>query len=394
MRIIISGAGGLRGLHLASKLDERGYLDSLYTTHFSQKYKKLSRFFINRHLNTQKISLDKINTNLKYVILNKIFTDIKLETRLGINRWFIISELIDKSVARKIGTGADILFAESNIALHTMRKVKKTGMICVLDRTNSHILYQKNMLEQEYDSLGIKFKFHTSEIIKKGLQEYEESDYIACLSSFVKKTFTENNVPENKLLLLPSGVDLNDFVQIDKEDNIFRIIYCGSACIKKGTHYLLRAFSELSLPNAELMLIGRIAPDIEPFLKKYEACCNVIGPVPHAYLYKYYSQGSVFILPSLEEGMAKVIMEAMSCGLPVIATENTGASDIVRHGLDGFIIPVRNIAEIKEKMLYMYENQSLCRDMGVCAKNRLKSGFTWNDYADRVVNAFNQILYV
>jgi len=273
-----------------------------------------------------------------------------------------------------------------------MKRAKDLGMITVLDRTNSHILYQKDVLDAEYASLGIKYAFHTDAIVEKGIREYQEADYISCLSTFVKNTFLDKNVPENKLLLIPSGVSLNDFRQVKKEDDVFRIIFCGASCIKKGTHYLLEAFRESRLNNAELWLIGGIHDDIKPLLKQYDGFYKSFGAVPHSELYKYFSQGSVFVLPSLEEGMAKVIMEAMACGLPVIATQNTGAGDIVREGVDGFIIPIRDRDALKEKITYLYENRDLRGEMGQNAKERIRSCFTWEDYADRIINAFDRAL--
>ena len=81
-----------------------------------------------------------------------------------------------------------------------------------------------------------------------------------------------------------------------------------------------------------------------------------LGPFPERELHKYYSQGSVFCLNSIEDGFGMILVQAMACGLPVITTTNTGGADIVRDGRDGFIIPIRDVAALKEKILYFYEN--------------------------------------
>ena len=167
---------------------------------------------------------------------------------------------------------------------------------------------------------------------------------------------------------MPYGVNLSAFKQVSKIDNTFRVIFAGGMCIRKGVHYLLQAFAELNLPNSELMLLGAMNEEMAPFFKKYAGHYNYVGKVPQAELYKHYSQGSVFVMPSIEEGLALVQPQAMTCGLPIIATTNTGAEDIVRDGLDGFIIPIRDVSALKEKILYLYEHRGK-EKMSASAKN-------------------------
>jgi glycosyltransferase involved in cell wall biosynthesis len=117
------------------------------------------------------------------------------------------------------------------------------GMITILDHGSSHIEYQRDILKEEYEILGIKPKPYYlphPKIVEKELKEYEEADYICLPSSFAKRTFLEKGIPENKILHIPYGVDLSNFKQIPKNDNIFRIIFVGSLSIRKGVYYLLK----------------------------------------------------------------------------------------------------------------------------------------------------------
>ena len=381
-----------RNVHLSSNLDKRGYLYKLYLPYYSKRFPHLTRV-LKIVGGKDSVNLSKVQTNMGFHSIRSLILRTKKLSDLFIkDKRFILGEMLDKLVAKQINRGSDILIAQSEIALHTMKKAKDLGMITLLDRTNSHIEYQSKLLKDEYDKLGIKYVFNTSRIIKKCLKEYREADYICVLSSFVKKTFLEKGIPERKLILNFSGVNSNDFRQIEKEDKIFRIIYCGGLTIKKGTHYLLEAVSTLKLKNMELWFIGNIIEDIKPFLNKYKDCYKFFGVIPHYELYKYFSQGSVFVLPSLEEGLAKVMLEAMACGVPVIATTNTGAGDVIRSGIDGFVIPIRDVNALKEKITYMYENQNMCRQMGQNAKERVLQKFTWERYSDRIVNVCKAVL--
>ena len=85
-------------------------------------------------------------------------------------------------------------------------------------------------------------------------------------------------------------------------------------------------------------------------------------------------------------------MEAMACGLPVIATTNTGAEDIYDNGTQGFIIPIQDKEALQEKLLFCYKNQDIARQMGELGKEKVRNGLTWDDYTDRIIKSFNTII--
>jgi len=215
--------------------------------------------------------------------------------------------------------------------------------------------------------------------------EYHLADYITVPSSFVKRSMNEAGINPEKIFVNPYGVDLSQFKQIPKQDNIFRVIFCGNLSIQKGSHYLLQSIYELNLEDFECWHIGKISSEMEVFIKKYRTKkMKYKGVQPQSELYKLYSQGSVFCMPSLQEGMAMVQLQAMACGLPLICTTNTGGDDLITaDGKEGFVIPVKSVDSIKEKINYLYKNRSECREMGLKARQRVSKGFTWNDYGDR-----------
>ncbi len=83
---------------------------------------------------------------------------------------------------------------------------------------------------------------------------------------------------------------------------------------------------------------------------------------------------------------------AMACGLPLIITTNTGGADLVREGREGFILPIRDVAALKEKILYCYENPEEARRMGEAGRRRVATGFTWADHGDKMIAHFRRIL--
>jgi glycosyltransferase involved in cell wall biosynthesis len=132
--------------------------------------------------------------------------------------------------------------------------------------------------------------------------------------------------------------------------------------------------------------------ETRPILKKYEGHFKSFGQIPQEELYKYLSQGSVFVYFSMDEGFGMALLEAMASGLPVICTANVGAKDAVREGVDGFILPIRDVNGLKEKILYLYEHTKICQEMGKQARAQAESNFTWNHYGQRAVQAYEGIL--
>jgi glycosyltransferase involved in cell wall biosynthesis len=240
---------------------------------------------------------------------------------------------------------------------------------------------------------GLKFTATHPGVYEREIQSYAECDRIAIPSLFVKRTFIEQGIPEDKLIHVPYGTSLTEFCPVKKEDNIFRVIYCGGITLQKGIQYLTQAFYELQLPDAELWLVGSVHPEIEPFLKKYQSDRIILkGKQPQSQLSWFYSQCSVFCIASIQDGFAMVQAQAMACGLPIIHTINTGGEDIVRDGIDGFCIPIRDVEAIKEKISFFYENPDRRAEMGNNALERAKTSLSWDDYGEKIVAAYQGIL--
>lgn len=381
MRIIISVGGRFHAFNLAQQLLKRGYLSKLITSY--------PKFEVVRY----GIPREKIESILVKEILERSWRKLPVFLTNTYNPQFFFSNLYDHAASLK-AQYSDICVAWSSFGLETMRQVKRLGALTIIERGSSHIAYQNKILKEEYERFGVNARFQLPhpKIIEKELIEYEEADYVSIPSSFVWRTFVERGIPANKLIQVPYGVDSSQFTPVPKKDEVFRVIFAGGMTLRKGVHYLLRAFSELHLKNAELMLIGSVSDEMKPFFKKYEGHYRWLGHIPQAELFKYYSQGSVFALPSLEEGLAMVIPQAMACGLPVIATTNTGGEDIVRDGIDGYILPIRDAEALQEKLLYCYEHPSEVARMGCSAKERVANGFTWDDYGEKISKAYENIL--
>lgn len=378
MKVTISVGGKFHAFYLAQQLQKRGYLERLITSY--PKHSALKEGISGASI---------VSLPLKEII-ERGYKNLPFLPR-SLNLQHYTHNFFDKQASRYLRP-CDIFVGWSSFSLYTLRKAKSQGTLTIIERGSSHIEYQRDILKEEYGQLGIKPCLPEPRIVEKELREYQEADYISIPSLYVKKTFLEKGVPEDKLIHVPYGVDINAFKPIIKKDKIFRLIYVGQISIRKGIHYLLKAVSELKFKNLELWLIGNMTGEIRPFLRKYKGYFKYLGVINYYQLYKYYSQGSVFVLPSIEEGLSLVLLQAMACGLPVICTTNTGAEDIIDDNIDGFIIPIRDTAALKQKISCLYENSDICQEMGRRALEKATHNSSWDNYGDKIVRAYLRLL--
>ncbi|TSC59872.1 MAG: group 1 glycosyl transferase [Parcubacteria group bacterium LiPW_15] len=379
MRTIVSVAGKFHMFFLAKQLQERGYLERFITSY--PKFEAI-KYGIER---------GKTRSILIKEILERGWHKLPFAIRRKLDLEYAILEIYDRLAARQV-VACDIFTGFSSSSLYGMRRAKELGALAIAEHASSHPIYQRDILSEEYEKFGVRGEISNEKIINKELRAFEEADYITVPSKFVKRTFLEKGIPEAKIIHVPFGVDLGAFRQVEKEDNKFRVVFAGGLSLRKGVHYLLQACAELNLPNSELMLMGALNDEIKPFFSRYAGSYRYLGHIPHFEMYKYYSQGSVFAMMSIEEGLAYVQAQAMACGLPVICTTNTGGDDIVRDGIDGFVIPIRNVDALKEKLLYLYERPEELKRMSESAKQRVASGFTWDDYGKKIVAEYERVL--
>lgn len=299
------------------------------------------------------------------------------------NLWFL--DAWHDHFASKHIEECDIFHGWNNHSLQSLRRAKELGARTIIERASSHPLTQDKLLREEYERYGIKRGPNPA--LGRSCKELEECDYVAIPSDFVRGSFIEQGFDGDKLIQIPFGVDIDKFKPVEKKDNVFRAIFVGSVQLRKGVQYLLEAWDSLNLKNAELLICGGIHENAKYLVRKYRQNKSIkflghVSSVP-------YEEASVFVFPSIEEGSALVTYEAMACRLPVIVTYNTGS--IARDGKNGFVIAIRDINALKEKIRYCYDNPEETRRMGRNARKYVE-GYTWARYGDELVKAYAKIL--
>lgn len=317
-----------------------------------------------------------------------------VRTRLARLGWALqwpATESFDRWVAHRMEP-CDVFMAMSSQGLRARRAARAAGALTVCDRGSSHILYQDEILAEEYARHGIPYQSIDRRVVAKELQEYAESDLIVVQSSFAYRTFVEKGVPESKLACIPLGADLNTFRPVSKNDDVFRVLYVGQMSLRKGLPYLLEALAPLRLPRFELVLIGPMSDEGRPLFAKYEGGFRYLGTVPKSLLYQHYSQASVFVIPTIEDGAPTVLGEAIACGLPVVITPNSAGPDLITDGQEGYIVPIRAVEAIRERVLFLYHHPETRDEMAHASLAKARALNGWDGYGERVVSLYRERL--
>jgi glycosyltransferase involved in cell wall biosynthesis len=225
---------------------------------------------------------------------------------------------------------------------------------------------------------------------QKIVRELERADLVLCPSDFVRDKMVENGVPLEKCFISHFGVDTSVFKPRETLPEIPTFVCIGILSLRKGQQYLFPAMERVreKLPNARLVCVGGLRPDFEKEMRRWEGHFEYHVRMSHPEISKLLRSATAFVLPSLEEGFARVLSEAMACGLPIIATYETGATTVVRDQVEGLIIPSRDPERLAEAMIRLSLNLEENLRMGGNALQAAGASNTWADYALRLHNEY------
>lgn len=334
------------------------------------------------------------------LIKNVWFQPTKVFSSLSSRYYYSMKRMwLDYNASRYIkGHGCHIFHGWTHECLRSAREAKKHGAITIVERGYCYPLYSKRVLDEEYERWGLKRHPEGRIILKKydhwhreetaALEEFEEADYVFVPAQFAKDTFLEYGFPEQKIVIIPRAADMDYYRPSEKKKDIFRAVFVGMLNIRKGIPYLLEAWRQLNLMDAELMLVGSVHDEIKSFLQRYKGVKNIriTGFVKNPV--ELYNSASVFVFPTLDEGSAKVTYEAMACGLPVITTPNAGS--LVTDGIDGYLVNIRDVEAMKEKILFLYNNPDAGKEMGRQARLNIEP-YTWQRYEQNLIAKYEEI---
>lgn len=270
--------------------------------------------------------------------------------RFGLLPWF------DRWVRPQLQPG-DHIISSYGYVNSCFEWVREHGGKTFLDGGNSHPENYWNVLAEEYARWGCALDPMPRNWFERSKATMPLVDYVLSPSSHVSNSFLAHGFRPNQILQNIYPLDLSCFsprtTPRDKSWPL-TIISTGAPSLRKGTPYLLDAFRIIrkASPSARLLLNDAVHDSLRPILGRWnDLPIEWMPSLPHRELAERLRGADIFVLPSLEEGLARTALEALGCGLPIVVTDHTGADDFVTSGENGEVVPIRDAQAIADACL-------------------------------------------
>jgi glycosyltransferase involved in cell wall biosynthesis len=288
------------------------------------------------------------------------------------------------------------VYAYEDGALRTFQSAEALGLRRIYDlpigywRAAQRIFQEERELQPAWACTLTGLNDSAAKLERKD-QELQLANLVVVPSEFVRSTLIEYGASAAPIAVLPFGSPLPlSEPPIGSTTGPLRVLFVGSLGQRKGLSYALDAVAALG-SQVSLTLIGRAtAPHCRPLVTALERH-HWIESLPHTKILEQMRQHDVLVLPSLFEGYALVISEALSQGLPVLTTPNSGATLTIRDGVEGFIVPIRSSQAIAERLQQLAHNRDQLFPMREACLRRAAE-LSWAGYENGLVQAVGQAL--
>jgi glycosyltransferase involved in cell wall biosynthesis len=285
--------------------------------------------------------------------------------------------------------GTTTVYAYEDAALWTFRRAARAGLERIWDLPLPHHLTIEETLTAEFHrwpgaAIGPPHREPDWKLRRKDA-ELALATKISVASAFTQKSLERFNlgVP---IAVAPYGFPIDAFAPRQRAPaGRFTVLSVGTHDLRKGTPYLLEAWKRAAIPDAELHLVGplRLA---KSFVDHYAGTFRHWPHVPKSELGARYAAADLLIFPTLGDGFGLVIQEAMCSGTPVLTTPCGGGPECITDGVNGWIVPPRDIDALVERLRACAGERGRLHDMGRAARARAER-WTWRDAGRALVNA-------
>jgi glycosyltransferase involved in cell wall biosynthesis len=315
----------------------------------------------------------------------RIFPSHLLAMRLGDRIWGASQARFGRYVGHLGRRERCGVMAFNTNAVETFRILKREGLPCVLDQSIAHRRWSNRIGQAECDAFpewGDRWASAEWRVSRDD-EEIELADLVLCGSQFCATTMIEEGTPPSKVAVVEYGADTSRFVPAEapRDASEVRLLFVGMLALRKGLHYLLEATQRLAKLGVKVTAVGasRVRPEM---LARYASVLRGTGFRLHEEMPALYRAHDIYVFPSIVEGSSLSIYEATASGLPVITTPNAGS--IVRDGVEGFIVPPRDVDRLTAAIEQLVRDRDLRIAMGRAARARAEQFGDWRHYGERL----------
>jgi len=224
-------------------------------------------------------------------------------------------------------------------------------------------------------------------------QIFHNNTITICLTRSDAEQIANFGCPHEKIRVVPNPVDTELFkpLFVIEEDNL--VVWVGRFVLEKGLKYLIEAARIVvsSNKNAKFLLVGKgpLRQSLNYLIRtlNLDDCVSIIGPIEREKIPKILARASIFAFPSIKEGMPKAILEAMSAGKAIVASNISGLSEIIENDFNGVLVQPRNANALASKIITLLEDKPVRNRLGRNARETVLKRFTWK----RVLNQLDGV---
>ena len=314
------------------------------------------------------------------------------QSRTRANDWSFA--FLDRRASQRINPDVGAVLAREDCCLQTFRCAKQAGVTTIYQLPTAYWRTVHEIMVREFAEFPNICKaandpneFAEERTIRKDA-ELSSADQVLCPSTFARASLTRHRAGTYEMI--PFAINGTTALSAERSRKPM-FLYAGNITMRKGVHRLLLAWKELKAHRThELRLVGDMFLS-EKFLRDFRGMFTHVPRLARDELDRYYREAAGFVFNPVADGFGHVILEAMRCGTPVIASRNCGAPDTITNRVEGLLVDYGDQSQLISALDLALSNPAELREMGRAAADRAKK-YTWEDYGERFLNWLRPLL--
>ena len=280
-----------------------------------------------------------------------------------------------------------------------IKAAKKCGMKVLVDHSALHPEQSEINLKNDCKRWGVPVSIAPhSGVWKNVLADCAEADILMVNANHIRDSFVEREYDPAKIRVVYLGVrdDFRDVtikrIESGKKKDVPKVLFTGSFYLLKGAEYLLESLRILNERGVQVHydVVGSINVP-KALMENYRGLpVTFHGPVPQDDLKQFLANSDIYLFPSLADGCAQSGMEALTAGLPVVATYQSGLP--ITDGDTGCVVPMKDAAAIADKIEWLIAHPEERERLGRNAAKMMRENYTWEKYAENVKKIYEEMI--
>lgn len=226
----------------------------------------------------------------------------------------------------------------------------------------------------------------------------QNAKILTVVATSVAAELKEYPTTNKKIIMMGNGIDHRIFTPLKKKTNEKYILYTGRLSYRKGLFDLVQSAQHIckKYPDVSFKVTGS-GVLIDELRRRTQDLgidkqFHLLGFVSREQLVSLYQNATVYALPSHYEGLPTVLLEAMACGAPVVATAVSGNVDVITHRENGLLIPPKQPEKLTEALSLLLDDEQLRKKLGEQARKTIEEKYTWDRVSNNYLNLYQSLL--